>query len=326
MARRALGPATLAAVRAVEECLGAADRTLLIACSGGADSLALAVATAELSRRSDLVASAVVVDHGLQTDSAAVAAAALEVVAGLGISVEAVRITVVATGSGPEAEARSARYALLEQLARQRRATVLLGHTADDQAETVLLGLARGSGTRSLAGMAVRRGPYLRPFLRLRRAATRAVCTEAGLTPWSDPQNTDPRFARVRVRDRVLPVLEAALGPGVTEALARTAASARADADLLDDLAAEQLVGSEPDCGRLRAQPPAIRRRVLRNWLRDAGGHDLAATHLEAVELLITDWRGQRWIEVPGLTVRRVDGRLVATPHCDGAGGPAVAG
>ena len=311
MARRALGPATLTAVQAVERVLSAADRDLVVACSGGADSLALAVATAEVARRRGLPASGLVVDHGLQPDSERIAAQVLGVLAGLGLRADIVRAAGIArTGDGPEAGARSARYAVLAHQAAERGGTVLLGHTLDDQAETVLLGLARGSGTRSLSGMAVRRSRFLRPFLGLRRATTEGVCAEAGLTYWSDPHNADPAFARVRVRDRVLPALEAELGPGVAEALARTAQLAREDADLLDDLAAEQRVGAEPACAVLAALPPPIRGRVLRDWLRDQGATDLGAGHLEAVAGLVTDWHGQRGIDVPGATVRRVDGRL----------------
>ncbi len=322
MARRALGPATLIAVQAVERVLSAGDQDLVVACSGGADSLALAVASAEVGRRCRLPVSSVVVDHGLQSDSQRVAAQVQGILAGLGVPAEVVRATRTATRDGPEATARAARYAVLEQRAAERGSTVLLGHTLDDQAETVLLGLARGSGTRSLSGMAVRRGRLLRPFLGLRRATTAAACAEAGLTPWSDPHNVDPAFTRVRIRDRVLPVLEAELGPGVAEALARTAFLAREDADLLDQLAAEQAseqaAGPELACEVLAALPPPIRRRVLRDWLRGEGVTDLGSAHLDAVAELVTDWHGQRGIDVPGATVRRVADRLIARPPVRG--------
>ncbi len=315
MGRRVLGPATLTAVHALESSLSSADRSLLVACSGGADSSALAVAAAEVARRRGLRASALVVDHALQPDSDQVAAAALATVAAAGLSGEAVRVEVTRTGAGPEADARAARRAVLEHRAAELGATVLLGHTLDDQAETVLLGLARGSGTRSLAGMAERRGRLLRPFLGLRRALTAAVCTEAGLDPWSDPQNADPAFARVRVRTRALPALESELGPGVAEALARTARLARDDADALDQLAAEVAPGPEPSCAELAALPPAIRRRVLLHWLRASGAYDVDAGHLQAVDRLLTHWHGQRRVEVPAGSVRRVDGRLTWRPH-----------
>ena len=146
---------------------------------------------------------------------------------------------------GPEAAARTARYAALQSEAAGRQATIWLGHTLDDQAESVLLGLARGSGPRSLAGMAARTGRLVRPLLGLRRSVTEQACAELDLDPWRDPHNDDPRFARVRVRRTVLPTLEAELGPGVAEALARTAALVRDDADLLDGLAAEADPGTD---------------------------------------------------------------------------------
>lgn len=314
MAFRALGPATLQAVQAVEQTLVVDDRTLLVACSGGPDSLALVVASSVAARRRSLGICGVVVDHGLQQHSDRIAAEVAAVSARLGVPTDVVRVAVPPSGAGLEADARTARYAALEQAAEARGATVLLGHTLDDQAETVLLGLARGSGTRSLSGMAVRREPLVRPFLGLRRATIRSVCAENGLTPWSDPHNQDLSFTRVRMRDRVLPQLEAELGPGVAEALARTAQLLRDDADLLDRLAVDAEAGAEPDCEQLAGLPAALRRRVLRDWLRSCGARDLGARHLAAVEKLVTDWRGQRWVEVPGLAVRRVHGRLTCRP------------
>jgi tRNA(Ile)-lysidine synthase len=315
MARRALGPATLAAVQAVDRALGDQDRALLVACSGGTDSSALAVATLEVARRRSLPVSALVVDHELQPDSARAAAAAQGNLMSIGLrDAQVVAVSVAQTAAGPEADARHARYAALERAAAERRATVLLGHTLDDQAETVLLGLARGSGPRSIAGMSARRGRLVRPFLGLRRSATAAVCAEAHLEPWSDPHNADPAFARVRVRTRVLPVLEAELGPGVAEALARTANLVREDVDVLDDLAAraaEPTPDGHLECSDLVALAAPIRRRVLRRWLVGLGVADLQSDHLGAVDRLVTDWHGQRWIEVPGAVVQRVEDRLV---------------
>ena len=205
-------------------------------------------------------------------------------------------------------------------MAASRRATVLLGHTRDDQAETVLLGLARGSGTRSLAGMATRSGPggrRLRPLLGVPRSVIEQACRENDLAPWRDPHNSDPSFARVRVRQTVLPTLEAELGPGISEALARTAALARDDADLLDVLAAEADPGTARlECGVLEGLPAALRRRVIGRWLRlEHGLGDLSAGHLYAVEALVTDWHGQRGVDLPGgVRVRRVAGALEARP------------
>ena len=245
MARRLLGPATLAVARAVEQSLTDADLSLLVACSGGADSLALAAGARHVARRTERRAVAVVVDHRLQPGSAAAAARAAQQLSGLGYA-DVLRVEVevdLAAGLGPEAAARRARYAALDAAAAQLGAVVLLGHTLDDQAETVLLGLARGSGPRSLAGMAARSGCHLRPLLGLRRATAVQACAELGLDPWRDPHNDDEAYARARVRARVLPVLETELGPGIAEALARTAALARADDDLLDRLAAEARAG-----------------------------------------------------------------------------------
>lgn len=312
MARRALGPATLQLVQALSN-LPAAP--LLVACSGGPDSLALAAAAAVLGDRRGTDVRAVVVDHGLQEGSAQVAAGVVEqLTTKLSLPAVVVSAVVVVTASGPEAAARAARYAALEAAAADSE-LVLLGHTLDDQAETVLLGLARGSGPRSLAGMPAVRGRFHRPLLGLRRQVTEAACVELGLAAWIDPHNSEERFARVRVRQRVLPVLEAELGPGVAEALARSAALARADADLLDELAAVEL--GEPgadllDCARLAQLAPALRSRVLRAWLLACGAAEVSAAHLAAVTALVTDWHGQRWVEIPGLRVSRSQGSLRA--------------
>jgi tRNA(Ile)-lysidine synthase len=313
VARRALGPATLAVVQAVEAALTPADARLLVACSGGADSLALAAGARLVATRRGLPCAAAVVDHGLQVGSDAVAAAAADALGTLGLADVVVLPVAVGRHGGTEAAARDARYAALRSAAAgPPPATVLLGHTRDDQAETVLLGLARGSGTRSLAGMAVRSAGLLRPLLDLPRTTTEQACAELGLAPWSDPHNDDLRFTRVRVRRQVLPVLEEALGPGVAAALARTARVAREDADLLDALAAEADPGTDVlDCADLAALPPALRSRVLLRWLAARGAGDLGAGHVRAVETLVLAWRGQRGVDLPGGTVTRRAGVLL---------------
>jgi tRNA(Ile)-lysidine synthase len=272
------------------------------------------------------------VDHGLQPGSAQRAADVAGVLRGLGLDpVHAVTVTVPppAAAGGPEAAARTARYGALEQVARQAgAAAVLLGHTLDDQAETVLLGLARGSGARSLAGMPARRGCYRRPLLAVRRAVTAAACAELGLAPWQDPHNRDDRFARARVRHQVMPALEAALGPGVAEALARTASQLRADAEYLDELAAARRAelaaaddgsdrdgsdrdgsdrdgpadGDGLDAGRLLALPAALRTRLLHQAALAAGcpRGALTAEHVQRVDELVTGWHGQRGVDLPG--------------------------
>ena len=312
MARRELGPATLSVVHAVSAALSPVDTELLVACSGGADSLALAYATTQAARHRDVPVAAIVVDHGLQPDSADVAARTAGQLRHLGFTEVALRrVEVDDTGGGPEAAARSARYAALAEAARPRGSTVLLGHTLDDQAETVLLGLARGSGIRSLAGMAERTGGLLRPLLGLRRTTTAQACAEVGLQPWSDPHNADPAFSRVRVRLEVLPVLERELGPGVAEALGRTAGLARDDADLLDQLTAECDPGRDDLSVALLAElPRALRTRLIRRWLHRHGAAEVAHQHVVRVEKLVLDWHGQGPAQLPGVVVQRFDGAL----------------
>ena len=307
-------PAATAAVRvAVRAVLD--DGPVAAAVSGGADSLALAAATRFVGQKGGRRVGLVTVDHGLQegSDRRARSVAAWARDAGF----DPVRIETVSVAGltgGPEAAARTARYEALSTAAGDLgAAAVLLGHTRDDQAETVLLGLARGSGTRSLAGMAARAGALVRPLLNLPRTTTAAACAELGLEPWQDPHNQDRGYARVRVREQVLPVLEAALGPGVAEALARTALLARDDADLLDALAADADPG-EPalSCAVVAPLPAALRRRVLRRWLLRHGAAEVTARHVAAVEVLVTRWHGQGEIHLPGVRVTRQDGSL----HC----------
>ncbi len=318
MARKELGPATLEVVRAVRAVVG--DRPLLVAVSGGADSTALAWAVARVGRERGLCSAAVTVDHGLQPRSADSADRVVEVMTSLGFADVVVRrVRVAATGAGPEADARAARYRALDAEADARSADLLLGHTLDDQAETVLLGLGRGSGTRSLAGMAPQSGHRLRPLLTVRRDRTRQACAELGLPVWQDPHNTDPRFTRSRIRHRVLPVLEAELGPGIAEALARTARLARADADLLDACAGRLRRRAEQDgsldCATLADAEPALRSRVVKVWLRERGATEVSAERIGAVQALVTDWHGQQDLQLPGLLVRRLAGRLIAVPQ-----------
>jgi tRNA(Ile)-lysidine synthase len=284
--------------------------------------MALATATAFEAPKLGLRAGAVTVDHGLQPGSADRAAEVTDRLRALGLDpVESVSVTVGSRG-GPEAAARDARYAALDATAARLGAlAVLLGHTRDDQAETVLLGLTRGSGARSLAGMPASVGRYRRPLLEVDRAATRQFCAAQGLAVWEDPHNADPAFTRSRVRHEVLPVLEKHLGTGVVEALARTARLFRDDADALDVWAdraeADVRDPADPygalDVERLAALPPAVRRRLLRRAAIRVGSPpgDLFARHLEAVDQLITCWRGQGPLHLPGgVEARRRCGRL----------------
>ncbi|MFC6425382.1 tRNA lysidine(34) synthetase TilS [Oerskovia paurometabola] len=352
-------PAEAAARRAVRSVVRdlAPGSLVLVACSGGADSLALAAATAFVASRDGLRAGAVVVDHGLQDGSSEVAAVAADRCRALGLDPVEVRRVEVAGRGGLEAAARHARYAVLDDVAHVAGASaVLLGHTLDDQAESVLLGLARGSGARSLAGMAAVRGVYRRPFLGLRRSDTEDVCTANGLAWWTDPTNgvpgtgpggpgqgaTEPDVRlgaplplRSQVRARVLPVLEDVLGPGVAEALARTADLLREDADLLDELADRLLdearvaepgggedrrTGGAPvvlDTQVLSSAPAALRRRALRRAATEAGSPagSLFASHVATLDAMITDWRGQGPAHLPGdLRALRTRGRLFLRP------------
>jgi len=298
---------------------------VLAACSGGADSLAVAAAVAFVAPRARLRAGAVTVDHGLQPGSAGRAACIADLLGTLGL--DPVRNVAVITASadkaaGPEAAARAGRYRALDAVASEVGvAAILLGHTLDDQAETVLLGLARGSGARSLAGMPARHGLYRRPLLAVRRSTTRAACADLGLEPWQDPHNSDPRYTRARVRHQAMPALEAALGPGVAESLARTASQLRADAECLDALAfaeSGQLRGACSDPAGLETRwllglPAAIRTRVLRDAAIMAGcPHGaLTARHVGQVDALVTGWHGQRWVDLPGgVRAQRHDGMV----------------
>ena len=346
---------------------------VLAACSGGADSLALAAALAHEAPRLGLRGGGVTVDHGLQDGSADRAAQVAALLGRLGLDPVRIATVTVASGpgrGGPEAAARTARYAALEQVAEQTgAAAVLLAHSRDDQAETVLLGLARGSGARALAGMPARRGRLRRPLLGLSRAALREACQALQLEPWDDPHNFDSSYARARVRHQALPALEAALGPGIAEALARSAAQLSADCAALDAIAAAEewrihragpgpgvaragaagRAGSGPGGtpvpgggGVATAQPAdpaayagvgagaelravldidgldglaaAVRGRVLRSAALAAGcpGGSLSASHVAALDALVTGWHGQRGADLPGgIRVQRRYGKLL---------------
>ena len=312
-----LAPVVGTARKALGDALAHAGypRHVLVACSGGPDSLALAAVAAYFARRGHVdghlvTVGAAVVDHQLQEGSAQVAARTAEMLQELGLSPVEVRpVTVDGTGMGPEAAAREARHAALEAAAAsQGAAAILLGHTLDDQAEQVLLGLARGSGTRSLAGMRPARGALLRPFLGLRRADAEEICEVEELEPWHDPTNSDPSYARSRTRVEVLPHLEAKLGPGVAESLARTASILQLDADYLEDVAeatfASLVERNGPEVSlpeeALRALPPAIRYRVIAKAAADVGGQQPSYQRLLAAEALLRRQGSAGPVELPG--------------------------
>ncbi|CAN5543014.1 tRNA lysidine(34) synthetase TilS [soil metagenome] len=273
-----------------------------VALSGGPDSLALTAAAAHV-----LPTTALIVDHGLQPGSTEVAEEARRQALKLGcVDAKVLAVEVGAVG-GPESAARTARYAALDDA--RAGAQVLIGHTLDDQAETVLLGLGRGSGPRSISGMRPHDPPWCRPLLALRRAETEAACAELGVNAWRDPHNADPRFTRVRLRSEVLPLLEEVLGGRVAEALTRTAAALQDDADVLDALAADGYAAAHAgeclDVAVLTPLPAAIRRRVIRAWLRSGGAVGLSDKQIRAVDALITDWRGQGGVAVGAGLVRQ---------------------
>lgn len=328
-----LAPAVAAVRRAVRVCLQNrevdGDPAVIVALSGGADSLALAAAVAFEAPKLGFRVVAVTVDHGLQRDSADVAARAAGQARALGLAAELVTVE-VSGGGGPEAAARRARYEALAAAARRHRAVaVLLGHTLDDQAESVLLGLARGSGAASLAGMApVRRDDeaevdWVRPLLGERRATTRAACAAQQLVPWDDPHNSDPAFARVRVRETVLPVLERELGPGVAEALARTAEQLREDAEAfaemidetIEDLVEHAEAGISVSVAALAANPAALRHRIIRHVVASEFHESLSRAQTLEVARLVTEWAGQGPIDLPGCAAGRVGDRIVFRAH-----------
>ena len=294
-----------------------AGDTVLVAVSGGADSLALASAILTESKQYAITAIAVTIDHQLQSGSGAQAEKVEKQLKEMGYGKVIVKKVVVTTESGLEAGARDARYEALSACATQEKATkVFLGHTRDDQAETVLLGLARGSGTRSLSGMSVENGIYLRPLLHITREETVAACSELRIEPWNDPHNGNTDFSRVRVRNEVLPVMEEKLGPGISAALARSAGILRDDADALDEIAQSEISVSDLanlDCEHLSTLSRAIRSRVLRAALYAAGAPSgsITADHLAGVEALVTSWHGQGALSLPGgVKVERISGRL----------------
>ena len=304
------------AVRSELEDIAAGD-SVLVAASGGADSSALAAALLLECKTKSIKVIALIIDHGLQKNSADVTHETKRTLTKIGYeNIEIRRVSVEIT-DGLEASARRARYQVLNDVANSHNAVaVFLGHTKDDQAETVLLGLARGSGSRSLSGMAARVDRYRRPLLSITRSQTEAACEEAGIKFWQDPHNQSMEFTRVRVREVVLPTMEEEIGPGISDALARSAKLLRDDADALDYLSDEIFSKLEPaslEISKLESQPRAIRTRILRKaiYLAGAPQGSLSAEHIEPVEALITAWKGQGPISLPGgVTVARISGRL----------------
>jgi tRNA(Ile)-lysidine synthase len=277
----------------------------------------MALAVALFMESSNTKVIPIVIDHGLQEGSAQITSQTIERLKQIGFTqVESARAQVTMT-DGLEASARRARYQLFNQFIETYQPKYfLLAHTLNDQAENVLLGLARGSGARSLSGMAVKNNIFVRPLLKISREVTTAACLEAGIEIWSDPHNEDLRFTRVRVRKNLLPIIEDNLGPGITEALVRSADLLRDDADALDGFAAEYFNQADSfnlDVKELERLPKAITTRVLRLAIYKAGAPagSLSAEHIAAAQALISDWHGQKEVSLPGnVKLLRNSGRI----------------
>jgi tRNA(Ile)-lysidine synthase len=322
--RLRLTPAMADCRRAVDDALTAhlddqSPGHFLVAVSGGADSLALAWAAAFVAPKHGYTLEAAIVDHGLQDGSAEVATRAQATLTDMGVPATIIRVSVNALGN-VEDNARTARYDALAGRQKDTGAVaVLLGHTLDDQAETVLLGLTRGSGPASIRGMAAYTPPWLRPFLGVSRDVTTACVTEAGYSYWSDPHNTDRRFVRPRIRHDLLPAMEEILGPGITDALANTAALVADDDNYLTAIAQDHLTALSSPSGRLSVEPLSklpspVRRRVLRAWVRDSVGASMTMPQTKMVDALVVSWKGQGPVDIPGATLRRQEGFLVIDP------------
>jgi len=292
-----------------------------IAVSGGPDSLALAGAAIFEGKRAGIDVLAVIVNHNLQKGSMEVALKAKETLLSLGFeTVEVVEVQVKQTSIGMEAAARNARYGALDAFAKAYGAKfTMLGHTLDDQAETVLLGLARGSGAKSIAGMQELSvdEKYLRPLLGIRRVTTVAFCSDSGIKVWNDPQNKDTKFSRVKVRLKVLPVLEKELGPGIAEALAKTAGILQEDLEYLEAQAAKAFKAAAKttnnsvvlDVNGLEKLPAAIRNRVILKALALLGVEP-AKVQIDSISALVTNWHGQKPLALPSVRVVRTGNEI----------------
>jgi tRNA(Ile)-lysidine synthase len=281
-----------------------AGTRVVVGCSGGADSLALLA----LARARELDVLAVYVDHGLRPgtahDATVVRQAAAEV--GAGARVVAVRID---PSANLEARARDARYDALERAAgEENAAAILVGHTRDDQAETVLLAFLRGSGSAGLAGMPAARGRIRRPLLDLRRADTQEICARLRWAPLRDPMNDDLHHRRVWLRREVVPRLERGAQRDLVEVLARQAALFRDDDELLGAMAGEF---APEDARVLAGLPGPIARRVVRNWL---GPPPPTSSVVDAV--LEVARGARRAVDLPGgRRVERAGARLHLVPQ-----------
>jgi tRNA(Ile)-lysidine synthase len=292
------------------------SRTVLVACSGGADSAGLLYALARLAPELGISLVAASVDHGLRPDAAADVAIAARQAEALSVPFHALGVT-VSGGASVQAAARASRYAALRKVAaREGASRIAVGHTRDDQAETVLARLLRGSSLRGLGGVAPRRADgVIRPLLDCARADVRALVVAEGLPFVDDPSNADARFLRARIRADVLPAL-AALDPGVVAHLAALADDARADDGVLRAAGAALLARAgedAPEVSVLARARTASRRRALARWAGDAPAHPVSRAHIEALDALVRTGRGAVRLS-GGRCAPVVAGRLVLAP------------
>lgn len=321
---------------------GAYAPSIVVGVSGGADSLALAATVQWVGSRMGLETVACIVDHGLQNESGQVAERAKTQCERLGITEVVIeRVTVKNGTGGIEQAARAARYAALEDVAeRTGSLAIALGHTLDDHAEQVLLGLSRGAGARSLAGIPRSRGHIIRPFLGtgrdettgLWRQDTIAICEALDIAVWNDPMNSDPNFLRVAVRMQALPALREHLGEHIATNLVRTADLLADDAEYLDATAREEGAALRREAAGpalialdvygLSARPRAIRTRIIKaaaaeaeRMHGDSSRKSLVRRQILQVDALVSAYRGQGSVPLPGkIEAERADGLLIFSP------------
>lgn len=290
---RSVGADVLGAWR--DRLVGVDDLTapVVVGCSGGPDSSALLALAADRG----LAPVAVHVDHGLRAGSAAEAVMVADLAERLGVAFRADTV-VIAPGANLEARARDARYAALEHVRDAVGATaILVGHTADDQAETVLLNLLRGSASAGLGGMPVRRGSIVRPLLGLRRDDAEAICAALGFEPVRDPTNADTSYRRAWVRHELLPRLCEGAQRDVVPVIARQADVLRSESEYLDGLARAAWPPSDGDApaGSLARLPLVLARRAVRQWI------GAAPPSLDEVDRVLAVARGDaRAVELAG--------------------------
>ena len=324
--RKRLSPAQGLIRLVVRNCLTSNTKPgqkLLVAVSGGADSLALAAACEFEAKKLGVKIAAAVIDHSLQKDSDKVAAQTAKTLVSLGFEEVVIKKITVGKAGGPEAAARTARYTALETLRQKTKSNfVVLGHTSSDQAETVLLGLVRGSGSKSLSGMSEKTGFLLRPLLGIERATTEAFCKDSRIKYWSDPQNKDEKFLRVMIRKNVLPFLEKQLGGSVAASLVRTSDQLREDNTYLESQADKSFKkyakvsssGISFDAKAIEKLPAAILNRVIKKAL-DSFGSESSRTHVLAVSDLVLSWHGQKPLALPGVRVVRKGNTISFEPN-----------